>query len=79
MACYPPILVRPGERDPIVTKAHSYKFVARLQASPGAPRPCPRIALLDVLEGAGHDYGTSTAEISRSHGVALAFLERALP
>ena len=79
-ACYPPILVRPGEHDPIVTPVHSYKWVARLQANLAASkRRCQRVALLDVLEGAGHDYGSTPAEIARAHAVALAFLDRVLP
>lgn len=79
-ACYPPILARPGEHDPIVTPVHSYKWVARLQTNLGASkRRCQRVALLDVLEGAGHDYGSTPAEIARAHAVALAFLDRVLP
>ncbi len=84
-ACLPPMLVRPGERDSVVSPVHAYKFVARAQSggdegsATGAERGCPRVVLLDLLEGAGHDFGSTPREIAKSHAVALAFLERVLP
>jgi prolyl oligopeptidase len=73
--CYPATLLRPGAHDAIVTPAHAFKFAARLQAAQGCARP----VLLDVMEGAAHDYGTTPAEVARNHAVALAFLDRVLP
>jgi prolyl oligopeptidase len=83
-SCPPPILVRPGAVDPIVTPVHAFKYVARMQATTGTAKPSAGRAtcgpvLLDVLEGAGHDYGGTPAEIAKSHAVALAFLKRVLP
>jgi prolyl oligopeptidase len=72
--CYPATLVRAGEHDPTVTPAHAFKFAARLQAVQGCERP----ALLDVMEGAGHDHGGTPREAAKSHAIALAFLERVL-
>ncbi|MEX2124928.1 MAG: prolyl oligopeptidase family serine peptidase [Woeseia sp.] len=73
--CYPATLVRTGEFDPTVTPVHGFKFAARLQ---NATR-CDRPVLLDIMEGASHDYGATPEQVARSHAVMLEFLRRTLP
>ena len=73
-ACLPPTLVRAGEFDTTTTPMHAYKFVAAAQAS----QTCADPVMLDLMEGAGHDYGRTPEQGRKSHAVALEFLYRNL-
>lgn len=68
--CLPPTLIRTGQHDTTTTPAHGYKFAAAAQASQNCENP----VLLDVMEGASHDYGATPGETGKSHAVALEFL-----
>ncbi len=72
--CYPPTMVMVGERDETAIPMHGYKFIAALQAAQGCDSP----ALLNVMWGAGHNYGTTPEQSAESWGEALAFLTRVL-
>ena len=75
-ACYPPMLVMAGEKDETALPLHAYKFVARMQAN--APPGCASPALLKVMWGAGHSYGTTARQQAQSWADAWAFLDTAL-
>lgn len=68
--CLPPTLIRTGQHDTTTTPAHGFKFAAAAQAS----QSCDNPVLLDVMEGASHDYGATPGETGKSHAVALEFL-----
>jgi len=72
--CYPPILVRPGEHDASVTPIHAYKYAAAFQAT----TKCKSPLVLDVMEGAGHNYGETPAAAARNHALGLEFLRQSL-
>lgn len=73
-ACYPPTIVTAGEKDESAPPFHAYKYVARLQAEQGCDHPI----LLQVVEGAGHTFGTTRKQNARTLSTQLAFLVQAL-
>lgn len=73
-ACYPPTLVIVGEEDEIAPPFHGYKHVARMQRR----QACANPILLEVVEGAGHSYGTDPGQFARTWSDAWAFLVRVL-
>ena len=82
--CFPPTLVTVGEKDDVTPPLHGYKFVAALQhqqhragAGQGAS-PCASPALLKVVRGAGHGFGTTPAQSRRTYAEELSFLSRVL-
>jgi prolyl oligopeptidase len=72
--CYPPMLVMAGERDQVAVPLHAYKFVAALQAAQGCANP----ALLQVVRGAGHNFGTTPEQTAETWADETAFLTRVL-
>jgi prolyl oligopeptidase len=68
--CYPPILVMAGERDQVAVPLHAYKFTAALQAAQGCANP----ALLQVVRGAGHNFGATPEQTARTWADETAFL-----
>ncbi len=72
--CYPPVMVMVGERDQTAVPMHGYKFIARLQHL----QACDNPALLKVMWGAGHNYGTTQKQSAESWADAFAFLARTL-
>ncbi|HEY7546487.1 MAG TPA: prolyl oligopeptidase family serine peptidase [Blastocatellia bacterium] len=68
--CYPPTLIRVGDRDETVFPMHSYKFAAAMQSAQGCANP----ALLKVMWGAGHNFGSTPEQVIESHADGLAFL-----
>lgn len=67
---YPAILVTTAEGDDRVIPAHSFKYVAALQAAALGPRP----RLLRVEAGAGHGGGKPIDKIIATSADVLAFL-----
>lgn len=67
---YPAILVTTGENDDRVVPAHSFKYVAALQAAPIGDKP----HLLRVEPRAGHGAGKPVDKIIGSGADVLAFL-----
>ncbi|MCI0490816.1 MAG: prolyl oligopeptidase family serine peptidase [Blastocatellia bacterium] len=72
--CYPPTLIRVGERDETATPLHGYKFAAAMQAAQGCASP----VLLKVIWGAGHNLGATDEQVIESRADELAFLALAL-
>ncbi len=66
---YPAILVTTGEADNRVVPAHSFKYIAALQALDLGPRP----RLLRVDTGAGHGMGKPTTKVIEEAADMLAF------
>lgn len=69
-ADYPAILVTTADTDDRVVPAHSFKYVAALQAAPTGPRP----HLLRVESGAGHGSGKPLDKAVAGGADVLAFL-----
>lgn len=72
--CYPPTLVMPGELDQTAVPPHAWKFTAAMQAAQGCANP----VLLKTMKGAGHSYGSTTAQMVDSYTDELTFLAQAL-
>ena len=72
--CYPPTMVTVGEADEVAVPMHGYKYIAARQAVPGCAQP----ALLKVVRGGGHGYGTTPAQVSQTMADQLAFLVKVL-
>lgn len=72
--CYPPVLVTAGELDETAPPLHAYKFVARLQEV----QSCEAPALLQVVWGGGHAFGTTREQRAETWARQLAFLDRVL-
>lgn len=72
--CYPPTMVTVGSKDETAPPFHGYKYVAQLQAAQGCDHP----VLLQVVEGAGHSFGTSQEQTAQTLSRQLAFLIEAL-
>lgn len=73
--CYPPTLIMEGDRDPVAVPLHAYKFTAAMQAAQGCDHP----VLLEVMRGAGHNFGTTPDETAAAWAGEMAFLRRVLP
>jgi prolyl oligopeptidase len=71
---YPATLVVTGDHDTRVMPAHSFKFVAALQAAQAGRAPL----LLRVQLSAGHGGGPNTSQIISEKADAYAFLVQAL-
>ena len=73
--CYPPMLVMAGERDQVAVPLHAYKFTAAMQAAQGCANP----VLLQIVRGAGHNFGTTPEQTAETWADETAFLMRVLP
>lgn len=73
--CPPPTLVRTGQYDKTTTPMHGYKYVAAGQRN----KNCRAEVILDVMEGAGHNFGTTPQQMSKSHAIGLTFIQSRLP
>ncbi len=71
---YPPVLATTGDHDDRVVPAHSYKYVAALQAAQGGPAPI----LIRVETAAGHGAGKPTAKLIDEAADEWAFLVKSL-
>lgn len=58
--------------------SHAYKFAARLQAAQRAAPGCRAPALLQVVRGAGHSFGTTPEQTATTLARQLVFLSRAV-
>ena len=72
--CYPPTLVMAGEQDAVAVPLHAYKFTAALQAAQGCANP----VLLQIVWGAGHNFGTTPEQTAETWADETAFLTRVL-
>ena len=72
--CYPPMMIRMGERDQTAVPLHAYKFTAAMQAA----QSCDRPVLLKVMWGAGHNFGATPEANIDSSADGLTFLVEAL-
>ncbi|GAM99039.1 prolyl endopeptidase [alpha proteobacterium U9-1i] len=72
--CLPPTLIRVGPNDRTVPPFHGYKYAAARQNQSGCDTP----VFLDVMEGAGHNTGSTPQEIAHSDAVELEFIARVL-
>jgi prolyl oligopeptidase len=71
---YPAALFLTGDNDGRVDPMNSRKFVARLQAATGSPRPI----LLRTTSGAGHGIGSALNEVIAARTDVFAFLWKEL-
>ena len=77
--CRPPFLVTVGEHDQTTPPLHGYKFVAAAQhAAVQEASPCSQPALLKIVRGAGHAFGTTSEQRRRTQAEELAFLAQVL-
>ena len=72
--CYPPALVMTGDRDQVAVPLHAYKFTAALQAAQGCANP----VLLQLVRGAGHNFGATPEQTAETWADETAFLMRVL-
>jgi len=72
--CYPPTLVTTADHDDRVVPAHSFKFVAALQAA----QACDNAVLIRIETRAGHGGGKPTQKIIDEVTDQYAFLVRVL-
>ena len=73
-ARYPAVLVTTADHDDRVVPAHSFKFIAALQAAQGGAAP----VLARIETRAGHGAGKPTAKLIAEWADQWAFLARAL-
>jgi prolyl oligopeptidase len=71
---YPPTLVMTADHDDRVVPAHSFKYIATLQAAQAGPAP----VLIRIETRAGHSAGKPTEKKIEEAADMLAFLEWAL-
>jgi len=71
---YPPTLVMTADHDDRVVPAHSFKFLAALQAAQAGPAPI----LARIETRAGHGAGTPTSKRIEEVADEYAFLVRSL-
>jgi len=71
---YPPTLVTTADHDDRVVPAHSFKFIAALQAAQGADAP----VLARIETRAGHGAGKPTQKIIEERADVFAFLAKTL-
>jgi prolyl oligopeptidase len=71
---YPATLVVTGDHDDRVFPAHSFKFIAALQAAQSGPAP----TLIRIETKAGHGLGKPTSKIIEEIADRWAFLVRVL-
>jgi len=72
--CYPPTLVTTADHDDRVVPAHSFKFIAALQAA----QACPNPVLIRIETKAGHGAGKPTTKLIEEAADTWAFLVRVL-
>ncbi len=72
--CYPATLVTTADHDDRVVPAHSFKYIATLQAAQGCENP----VLIRIETKAGHAAGKPTAKIIEEVADEWAFLVRVL-
>ncbi len=77
-ACAPPTLVTVGEKDPTASPLHGYKYVAALQHRRAGAARCQSPALLKIVRGAGHAFGTTSEQRRRTYAEELTFLAQVL-
>ena len=70
---YPPILVTTADHDDRVVPAHSFKYVATLQAANTGDAP----KLIRIETSAGHGAGTPTSKVIEERSDVLAFIAQA--
>ncbi len=75
--CTPPVLVTVGEKDEVTPPLHGYKFVAALQHQRHQEQ-CAGPALLKIVRGAGHGFGTTPEQSRRTYAEELIFLAQVL-
>jgi prolyl oligopeptidase len=63
-----------GELDQTAPPLHAHKFTAAMQAAQGCAQPI----LLKTMRGAGHNQGSTPAQIADSYTDELSFLARVL-
>ncbi len=73
--CYPPMLVTVGEVDPTTPPQHGYKFVAAMQDHQAQ---CENPALLKIVWGGGHGFGTDRESSEKTYADELTFLAKVL-
>lgn len=73
-ACYPAVMLTPGEVDETTPAVHAYKFAAALQFA----QSCDNPVLLRVSWNAGHWYGSDEEASAENFADRLAFLKRTL-
>ena len=71
---YPAVLAITGDHDDRVVPAHSYKYVAAMQAAQAGPAPI----LIRIETAAGHGAGKPTAKLIDEVADKLAFLAKNL-
>ena len=74
-SCYPPMLVTVGEKDGTTPPQHGYKFVAAMQHH---QKDCDHPALLKIVWGEGHGFGTTSEQTRTTESQELAFLAKVL-
>jgi prolyl oligopeptidase len=67
--CYPATLVTTGDHDDRVVPAHSFKFIARLQAA----QACDNPTLIRIATKAGHGAGKPTSKIIEEYADLWSF------
>lgn len=67
--CYPATLVTTGDHDDRVVPAHSFKFIATLQAAQGCEHP----VLIRIATKAGHGAGKPTSKIIEEYADLWSF------
>ncbi len=67
--CYPATLVTTGDHDDRVVPAHSFKFIATLQAAQGCDHP----VLIRIATKAGHGAGKPTSKIIEEYADLWSF------
>lgn len=70
---YPPILVTTADHDDRVVPAHSFKYLATLQATSTGDAP----KLIRIETSAGHGAGTPTSKVIEERSDVLAFVAHA--
>ncbi len=72
--CYPPTLATTGDHDDRVVPAHTFKFIATLQAA----QSCAKPVLVRIETSAGHGAGKPTSKRIDETADKFAFLVKAL-
>lgn len=72
--CYPATLTTAGEKDQVAAPHHAYRFTAALQTAQGCDAPIR----IQVVEGAGHNFGTTIEQTASTFARQLVFALRAV-
>ncbi|MFN5046801.1 prolyl oligopeptidase family serine peptidase [Roseateles sp.] len=70
---YPPVLVTTADHDDRVVPAHSFKYIAALQAADTGPAP----SLIRIETSAGHGAGKPSSKLIEERSDVLAFMANA--